>query len=48
MTLFINKAQAAFDAGDYALAVSLYEQAMAEYPELAAVYRFNLARAQSM
>jgi glycosyltransferase involved in cell wall biosynthesis len=48
MKLFINKAKAAFDAGDYALAVSLYEKAMTEHPELASVYRFNLERAQSM
>jgi hypothetical protein len=48
MKLFINKAKAAFDTGDYALAVSLFEQAMTVHPELASVYRFNLARAQSM
>ncbi len=47
MTSFIKNAQAALTEGDYALAVSLYEQAIFEHPELAAVYRFNLERARA-
>lgn len=38
----INSAKAAFLYGDYAQAVALYEQAIAEQPELAVLYRFNL------
>ena len=47
MTSFFKKAQSAFDSGNYALAVSLYEKAIANHPELAEVYRFNLNRTRA-
>lgn len=44
---FVKEAPAAFDAGDYAQAVRLYEQAILARPEPAAMYRFNLERARA-
>lgn len=44
---FVSRAKAAFFSGDYAQAVALYEQAIAERPELAATYRFNLNLARA-
>lgn len=43
----IKRANAAFSAGDYAQAVTLYNQAMRDQPELAGLYKFNLDRALS-
>ncbi|MFF7061222.1 glycosyltransferase [Pseudomonas sp. NPDC008258] len=37
-----NRAQAAFNAGQYALAIELYTCAILEQPELARLYQFNL------
>jgi len=37
-----NRAQAAFNAGQYALAIELYSSAVLEQPELARLYQFNL------
>ncbi len=47
MLSFFKNAREAFDSGDFTLAVLLYEQAIAERPELATVYRFNLERARA-
>ncbi|MBV2208070.1 MAG: glycosyltransferase [Thermomonas sp.] len=44
---FVKDAQTAHEAGDFAQAVSLYEQAILARPELAAMYRFNLERARA-
>lgn len=43
----IKRANAAYSAGDYAQAVTLYNQAMRDQPELARLYQFNLDRART-
>jgi len=45
-TSTLNAANAAYGAGDFARAVALYEQAMAENPDLAPFYQLNLDRAR--
>lgn len=43
----IKQANAAYSAGDYVQAVTLYNQAMRDQPELARLYQFNLDRART-
>jgi glycosyltransferase involved in cell wall biosynthesis len=43
----IQQAQLAFQGGKYGLAVDLYQQAMAQQPELAHLYAFGLQRARA-
>lgn len=44
---FASRANVAFLSGHFAQAIKLYEQAIAERPELAALYRFNLNLARA-
>lgn len=44
---FIKRANAAFEAGNYAAAVNLYQQAISLQPQLAKLYQFSLDRARA-
>lgn len=47
MSSLVSQAQAAFLAGQYQQAIALYQQAIADKPELAKLYAFGLQRAQA-